>query len=71
MEQFSKPAVGGIIERMIDDVPYILIQERYKDDAPLENGMIEIPAGKIREYENVYDCLRREIKEETDSKVIK
>ena len=46
MEQFSKPAVGGIIERMIDDVPYILIQERYKDDAPLENGMIEIPAGK-------------------------
>ncbi len=27
--------------------------------------MIEIPAGKIREYENVYNCLRREIKEET------
>ena len=70
MEQFSKPGVGGIIERMIDDVPYILIQERYKDDAPLENGMIEIPVGKIREYENVYDCLRREIKEETGLDVV-
>ena len=70
MEQFSKPGVGGIIERMIDQVPYILIQERYKDDAPLENGMIEIPAGKIREYENVYDCLRREIKEETGLDVV-
>lgn len=69
MEQFSKPGVGGIIERMIDHAPYILIQERYKNDAPMENGMIEIPAGKIREYENVYDCLRREIKEETGLEV--
>ncbi|HZK70528.1 MAG TPA: NUDIX domain-containing protein [Clostridia bacterium] len=32
---------------------------------PLEKGLIEIPAGKIREYENIFDCLRREIKEET------
>lgn len=65
MEELSKPGVGGIIECKIDHDSYILIQERYKDDAPLENGMIEIPAGKVREYENIYDCLRREIKEET------
>ena len=30
-----------------------------------EYGLIEIPAGKIREFENIYDCLRREVFEET------
>ena len=27
--------------------------------------MIEIPAGKIREYESIFDTLRREVREET------
>jgi ADP-ribose pyrophosphatase len=71
MEQFMKPGVGGIIERTIDGVKYILVQERYKEDAPLEEGLIEIPAGKIREFENIYDCLRREINEETGLDVVK
>ena len=65
MELFAKPGVGGIIEENIDGTDYILIQERCKDDAKLESGLIEIPAGKIREFENIYDCLRREIYEET------
>ena len=29
-------------------------------------GLWEIPAGKIREYENIYSALRREVKEETN-----
>jgi 8-oxo-dGTP pyrophosphatase MutT (NUDIX family) len=70
MEQLMKPGVGGIIERISDGVKYILVQERYKDDAPSEEGLIEIPAGKIREFENIYDCLRREIKEETGLDVV-
>jgi 8-oxo-dGTP pyrophosphatase MutT (NUDIX family) len=70
MEQFMKPGVGGIVERIIEGTIYILLQERYKDDAPLEEGLIEIPAGKIREFENIYDCLRREINEETGLDVI-
>lgn len=70
MEQFSIPGVRGIIERRIDGVDYILIQERFKEDAPAENGLIEIPAGKIRRYENIFDCLRREIKEETGLRVV-
>ena len=65
MEHFAKPGVAGIIEKEIDGCEYILIQKRYKNDASLENGLIEIPAGKIREFENIFDCLRREIKEET------
>ena len=63
-ELFSKPAAGGIIERIIDGEVFILLQERYKGN-DRENGLVEIPAGKIREFENIYDCLRREISEET------
>lgn len=65
LELFAKPGVGGIIEKSIDGIDYILIQERHKEDAKLEEGLIEIPAGKIREFENIFDCLRREIWEET------
>lgn len=70
MEKFMKPGVGGIIEQVIEGVRHVLIQERYKEDAPTEQGLIEIPAGKIREFENIYDCLRREIKEETGLDVV-
>jgi ADP-ribose pyrophosphatase len=64
-ELFAIPAVGGIIEKISNGERYILIQERSKEDALVEQGLIEIPAGKIRQYENIFDCLRREIKEET------
>ena len=67
-ELFSKPAAGGIIEKVVDGEVYILMQERDKGN-DLEEGMIEIPAGKIREFENIYDCLRREIFEETGLEV--
>ncbi|WP_027626509.1 NUDIX hydrolase [Clostridium lundense] len=69
-EVFSKPAAGGIIEKTINNIEYVLIQERFKDDAKAEEGLIEIPAGKIREFENIYECLKREIWEETGLEVI-
>ncbi|GAA0177848.1 NUDIX domain-containing protein [Clostridium sediminicola] len=65
MEVFAKPGVGGIVTKRIGEIDYILIQERYKENGGSENGLIEIPAGKIREFENIFDCLRREIWEET------
>ncbi|MCY6958362.1 NUDIX hydrolase [Clostridium brassicae] len=65
MEKFAKPAVGAIIEKEIDGEKFILVQERQKEDGEKENGMVEIPAGKIREYENIFEALRREVKEET------
>lgn len=70
MEILSVPGVGGIIERNVEGIDYILVQERCKEQAPQERGLIEIPAGKIREYENIFDCLRREVKEETGLDVI-
>lgn len=65
MEKFAKPAVGAIIEKKIDGEKFILVQERQKENGGKENGMLEIPAGKIREYENIFEALRREVKEET------
>lgn len=70
VERFAIPGAGAIIETVINGVDHILVQERCKLDAPSETGLIEIPAGKIRAFENVYDCLRREIWEETGLRVI-
>jgi 8-oxo-dGTP pyrophosphatase MutT (NUDIX family) len=69
VEKFSIPGVGGIIIKNIDNVDHILIQERCKESRKAENGLIEIPAGKIREFESIFDCLRREIWEETGLRV--
>ncbi|QQO10030.1 NUDIX hydrolase [Breznakiella homolactica] len=70
-ERFSIPAAGGIIVTEKNGEEYILIQDRVKNDFEAEKGLIEIPAGKVREYENIYDCLRREIFEETGLTVAK
>ncbi|MBR2131341.1 MAG: NUDIX domain-containing protein [Oscillospiraceae bacterium] len=70
-ETFATPCVGAIIERVIHNEKYILIQTRQKADGNETNGMIEIPAGKIREYENIFSALRREIFEETGLKITK
>jgi NTP pyrophosphohydrolases including oxidative damage repair enzymes len=70
MELFAKPGAGGIIEKKVNGEDCILIQERYKEGSEGGNGLIEIPAGKIREFENIFDCLRREIWEETGLTVV-
>ena len=45
----------------------MIIQKRQKIIS--EDGLIEIPASKIREFENVFDALRREVREETGLKI--
>jgi len=70
MESFAIPGAGGIIEKIIEGNTYILLQDRVKEEKPVENGLIEIPAGKIRAFESIYDCLRREVKEETGLEII-
>ena len=66
-ETFAKPAVGAIIEKDINGVKHILVQKRQKNNG--ENGLIEMPAGKIRDFENIFDALKREVKEETGLKI--
>ena len=50
-ETFATPAVGAIIRRNINNEPHILIQTRNKANDCGTNGLLEIPAGKVREYE--------------------
>lgn len=70
-EVFAKPCVGAIIEKNINHEKYILVQTRQKEDGGKTNGLIELPAGKIREYEDVFTALRREVREETGLNVTK
>ena len=70
-ETFAIPCVGAIIEKVISNKKYILVQTRQKEDGNKTNGMIEVPAGKIREYENIFSALRREVWEETGLKITK
>ncbi len=66
VEKFAIPGVGGIIRKYNNNSQeYILVQDRVKPNYENMKGIIEIPAGKIREFENIYSCLRREIYEET------
>lgn len=66
------PVVSAIIERRIDGDVEILVQTRWKPEKdPEYSGALEIPAGWIDKYENVYDAIRREVYEETGLKVLK
>ena len=64
-ETFAIPAVGAIIVKRVGDEEYILVQNRKKNNGDGMDGLLEIPAGKIREYENIFEALRREVWEET------
>lgn len=60
------PFVGGIIERNNGGEIELLMQTRWKpNNDPLYSGTFEFPAGELdKPYENIYETLAREIKEE-------
>src|SRR5262245_40430287 len=64
------PLVSAILEREHDGEKEILIQTRWKPERdPLYSGTLEIPAGGMHVYENVYDAVKREVLEETGLRV--
>jgi 8-oxo-dGTP pyrophosphatase MutT (NUDIX family) len=60
------PFVGAIIEREIDNQKHILIQVREKKSDKIYSGSLEIPGGKMQAFEDIYDTILREVKEETN-----
>ncbi len=64
-ETFAIPCVGALIRRTVEGRPCVLLQERRKPGVGIEDGLLELPAGKLREYENVFEALHREVHEET------
>lgn len=64
--------VSAILYKKTKNDINIFLQTRWKPKtSPTYSGMIEIPAGGIDSYENVYDALRREVKEETNLNITK
>ena len=64
------PIVSAIIEREHSGEREILVQTRWKPERdPQYSGTLEIPAGGIHPYENVYDAVKREVWEETGLRV--
>ena len=65
--EYCIPFVGGIIERLHNGKKQLLIQTRnHTHTESIYNGTFEFAAGTLDKlYENVYDTLAREIKEET------
>jgi len=65
--QMAVPFTGAIIERKNGNNTELLLQTRWKPDRdPVYSGTFEFPAGVLdKGYENVYETLKREIKEET------
>ena len=70
-EIFAIPAVGAIIVKRVENEEFILVQTREKNNTDGTDGLLEIPAGKIREYENIFEALRREVCEETGLHITK
>lgn len=58
------PFVGAIIEREHKGKKQVLVQIRNKRLDSKYSGSIEIPGGKFRAFEDVYQTLKREVKEE-------
>jgi len=62
--------VSVIIERERDGDTEILLQTRWKPERdPVYSGTLEIPAGGIHAYENIYNAAKREVWEETGLRV--
>jgi 8-oxo-dGTP pyrophosphatase MutT (NUDIX family) len=58
------PFVGAIIERENKGKKQIVVQTRKKKTDNKYSDTLEIPGGKLRAFEDVYETLRREVKEE-------
>ena len=62
--------ISVIIEREHTGDIDVLVQTRWKPEKdPQYSGTLEIPAGGIHAYENVYDAVKREVLEETGLRV--
>ena len=64
--------VSALIERTRDGKRELFVQTRYKpESSPTYLNTLEIPAGGVEPYENVYDAVKREVKEETGLDIIR
>jgi 8-oxo-dGTP pyrophosphatase MutT (NUDIX family) len=66
------PVISAIIERKQNGKKQVLMMTRWKPKHdPVYSGTLEIPAGRIPAYMNVYDAVRQEVFEETGLTITK
>lgn len=66
------PVVSAILLKKENGELRIFLQTRWKPKtSPAYSGMVEVPAGVVESYENVYDALKREVKEETNLDIVR
>lgn len=71
-EALTIPFVGVIIERRNEaGEKEFLVQTREKTTDPKFSGTLEMPGGKLRAGESIYETVRREVLEETGLVVTK
>jgi len=70
-ESLYIPFVGAIIEKKYNGERYILVQTRQKITDPAYSGTLEIPGGKFRAFEDIFETLEREVGEETGLEITK
>jgi len=67
-----KVIISAIIEKVEKGQRKVFFQTRWKPlTSPAYTGLLEIPAGGVDGYEDVYDTVKREVKEETGLEVIR
>lgn len=72
MKEFCKPVVSAILQRDNHGEMEVILQTRWKPQvSPNYSGLLEIPAGAIEAFEDIYVTLRREIKEETNLDLVR
>lgn len=72
LNEHPKAVVSAILFKKEAGIIKIFIQTRWKPKtSPNYSGMLEIPAGAVDSYENVYDAVKREVKEETDLNIVR
>lgn len=70
-DQKPRIIVSAIIEKEINGQKHIFVQTRHKPaSSPAYLNTLEIPAGGIEPYENVFEAVKREVYEETGLTVI-
>lgn len=58
--------VSALLERKVNNETQVFVQTRFKPkSSPNYTDMLEIPAGGVEDYENIFDAIKREVFEET------
>lgn len=63
--EFCALGVGAIIEKELNGIRHVLIQNRIRVDDVTQNHLIEVPCGKVRKNQNIFEILKFRVKEET------